>query len=73
MFSFISARQWIGVYLAELNGADALVFTAGIGENRANCAQAICANLDQLGIVLDPERNAAVKAQEARSAPPSRG
>ena len=37
-----------------LNGADAIVFTAGIGENRAELRAAICANLDQLGIVLDP-------------------
>ena len=59
------ARHWIGAYLAQLNGADALVFTAGIGENRAELRQAICANLDQLGIVLDPEKNKAAKAQEA--------
>jgi acetate kinase len=60
-----SARQWIGVYLAELNGADALVFTAGIGENRCELRQAICANLDQLGIVLDDAKNAAARAQES--------
>ena len=59
------ARHWIGAYLAQLNGADALVFTAGIGENRAELRQAICANLDQLGIVLDSEKNKAAKAQEA--------
>lgn len=59
-----SARQWIGAYLAELNGADALVFTAGIGENRAETRAAICANLDQLGIILDPAKNAATRAQE---------
>ncbi len=59
-----STRHWIGAYLAELNGADALVFTAGIGENRAELRMAICANLDQLGIVLDPEKNQAVRAQE---------
>ncbi len=50
-------RHWIGAYLAQLNGADALVFTAGIGENRAALRAAICANLDQLGIVLDPRQN----------------
>ena len=36
---------------------DALVFTAGIGENEAGIREAICANLDQLGIALDPEKN----------------
>src|SRR5205807_7561455 len=60
-------------FLLELNGADALVFTAGIGENRASARQAICANLDQLGIVLDEQKNQTVKAQEAEiSAPSSR-
>jgi acetate kinase len=59
-----SARHWIGSYFLELNGADALVFTAGIGENSAILRAAICANLDQLGIVLDPEKNQATRATE---------
>ena len=63
---FISeARRWIGGYFLQLNGADALVFTAGIGENRAELRAAICANLDQLGILLDPAKNAACRATEA--------
>ena len=57
-------RHWIGAYLAQLNGADALVFTAGIGENRTELREAICAHLDQLGIVLDSEKNNSTKAQE---------
>ena len=60
-----SARQWIGSYFLQLNSVDALVFTAGIGENRSELRAAICANLDQLGIVLDPEKNAATSATEA--------
>ncbi|MCP5526093.1 MAG: acetate kinase [Verrucomicrobiales bacterium] len=58
------ARRWIGAYLMELNGLDALVFTAGIGENRAEIREAICAELDQLGIRLDPDRNQATRATE---------
>lgn len=71
---FVSeARRWIGGYFFQFNGADALVFTAGIGENRAELRAAICANLDQLGIVLDAEKNAATRATEAViSAPESR-
>ena len=62
---FISeARRWIGGYFFQMNGADAIVFTAGIGENRAELRAAICANLDQLGIVLDAEKNAATRATE---------
>jgi acetate kinase len=60
-----SARHWIGSYFFELNGADAIVFTAGIGENRPELREAICANLDQLGIVLDAPKNSSATAQEA--------
>jgi len=63
---FVSeARRWIGGYFFQLNGADAIVFTAGIGENRPELRAAICADLDQLGIVLDPEKNNSTRATEA--------
>ena len=62
---FVSeARRWIGGYFFQLNGADAIVFTAGIGENRTELRAAICADLDQLGIVLDPEKNNSTRAIE---------
>jgi acetate kinase len=62
---FVSeARRWIGGYFFHMNGADAIVFTAGIGENRAELRAAICANLDQLGIELDATSNAATRATE---------
>jgi len=60
------ARGYIGQYLAVLNGADALVFTAGIGENSPRIRARICEDMDQLGIRLDPERNAAAVGTEAR-------
>lgn len=67
------ARRWIGSYFFDLNGADAIVFTAGIGENQATLRQAICRNLDQLGILLDEQANRDTKAKEAViSAPASR-
>jgi acetate kinase len=63
---FVSeARRWIGGYFLQLNGADAIVFTAGIGENQADLREAICANLDQLGIVIDRVKNNATRATEA--------
>jgi acetate kinase len=68
-----NARHWIGAFYLELNGIDALVFTAGIGENRAELREAICRKLDQLGIILDANLNGKVRAQEAViSAPESR-
>ncbi|MCL4787349.1 MAG: acetate kinase [Verrucomicrobia bacterium] len=60
-----SARHWIGSYFFELGGAEAIVFTAGIGENQVGLRSAICANLEQLGIALDTEKNKATKGTEA--------
>jgi acetate kinase len=57
-------RRWIGSFLLELNGIDALVFTAGIGENDAGLRAAICQDLDRLGIRLDPELNRRLRAEE---------
>jgi acetate kinase len=59
-----SARHWIGSYFFEMGGADAIVFTAGIGENRADIRAAICANLGGLGIELDSSLNASTRATE---------
>ncbi len=59
------ARHWIGSYFFEMGGAEAIVFTAGIGENQVGLRSAICANLEQLGIALDAEKNKATKGTEA--------
>ena len=50
-------KKYIGAYAAVLNGLDALVFTAGIGENDSLIREKACAHLDYLGIELDPARN----------------
>ena len=60
-----SARHWIGSYFFEMGGAEAIVFTAGIGENQVGLRGAICADLEQLGLVLDVEKNEATKGAEA--------
>jgi acetate kinase len=63
---FISeARRWIGGYLFALNGADAIVFTAGIGENQPEVRASICARVDELGIILDSEKNNCTRATES--------
>jgi acetate kinase len=68
-----NVRHWIGAFYLELNGIDALVFTAGIGENGDGLRAAICRDLDQLGILIDPGLNGNVRAREAViSAPESR-
>ena len=68
-FLVAEIRRWIGSYHLELNGLDALVFTAGIGENRAGLREAVCARLENLGVRLDSEANHACQAQEAIISP----
>ena len=46
-------KKFIGAYIAAMNGADALIFTGGIGENSSVIRARICHGLDQLGITLD--------------------
>jgi acetate kinase len=52
-------RKYVGAYLAALGGADAIVFTAGVGENDAVVRERSLAGLERLGIAVDPARNAA--------------
>lgn len=57
-------RFYIGAYIAEMNGVDAIVFTAGVGENDINMRDVICSELGNLGIKLDLVKNK-VRGQEA--------
>jgi acetate kinase len=50
-------KKYIGAYTAVLNGLDALVFTAGVGENDARVRELVCQDLDYLGLYLDRDRN----------------
>jgi acetate kinase len=52
-------RRYVGGYLAVLGGADAVTFTAGVGEHNARVRRAVCAGLEPLGIQLSDERNEA--------------
>src|SRR5262249_18166717 len=58
-----SVRHYLGAYMLILNGADAIVFTGGIGENSSTIRSAVCANLDWFGISLDPIRNRDAKGE----------
>lgn len=57
-----SVRRRIGAYQAELGGADAVIFSGGIGENSPEVRSRICRGLSCLGLELDEARNAAVTA-----------
>ena len=50
-------RFYIGAYIAEMNGVDAIVFTAGVGENSIPMRYIICNDLGNLGIKLDVVKN----------------
>lgn len=56
-------RRHLGGMLLELGGAEAIVFTGGIGENGVNTRTAVCHNLKELGIELDPVINASAKGE----------
>jgi acetate kinase len=58
-------KQYIGSYAASINGLDAIVFTAGIGENDTIVRGLVCEKMDYLGIQLDAEKNA-VRSKEIR-------
>ena len=65
-------RQYLGAYLVELGGADAIVFTGGIGENAAEFRGKVCEGLEELGIVLDAAANGAARGEGPIHAPESR-
>ena len=50
-------KKHIGAYTAEMNGLDAVVFTAGIGENQSDIRELVCENMEYLGIKIDVEKN----------------
>lgn len=59
-----SIRHWVGAFHLELGGVDTLVFTAGIGENRADLRTKVCAGLECFGVELDESRNVSCRAEE---------
>lgn len=60
----LRVKQYIGAYLAQLGEIDAIVFTAGVGENSDAMRQQICAGLEHLGIEIDSEHNRAKSKAE---------
>ena len=61
-----SARHYLGAYLVELGGADAIVFTGGIGENSVLIREGVCRDLGWFGIELDPAANASGPGRAGR-------
>ncbi len=67
-----AVRNYVGSYLVELGGADAIVFTGGIGENRVEFRQAVCRDLEELGIELDAAANQNAQGEAKISSESSR-
>ena len=59
------ARKYIGALLAGMGGADAVIFTGGVGENAPEIRQRICAGLEWTGLALDANQNAQTIGREA--------
>jgi acetate kinase len=51
------ARKYIGAFLAAMGGADAVVFTGGIGENSPEIRAGICAGMEWAGLTIDTAKN----------------
>jgi acetate kinase len=60
------ARKYIGAYLAAMGGADAIVFTGGIGENSPDVRARICAGMGWAGIRVDAQKNAEAVGREEK-------
>lgn len=67
-----SIKQYLGAYLAVLGGADAIVFTGGIGENSVRVRRDSCSGLEFAGIKLDPTLNTTAKGEVRLSATDSK-
>lgn len=50
-------KKYVGTYAAVLNGVDILVFTGGVGENQWITRQAVCKDMEYLGLIFDEEKN----------------
>ena len=53
-------KKYIGAFAAAMGGVDVIVFTGGVGENRHEVREAVCENMEFLGIKLDKEQNAKI-------------
>jgi len=58
------ARKYIGAYLAAMGGADAVIFTGGIGENSAEVRGRICSGMEWAGLRLDEQKNQQTSGRE---------
>ena len=70
---FYCIKKYVGAYAAAMGGCDIIVFTAGGGENQAGMREAVCKDMEYMGIKFDAEKNKTIRGEEAIiSAPDSK-
>jgi acetate kinase len=57
-------KKYVGAYSAVMGGADILVFTGGVGENQWTTREAVCTDMEYMGIRLDKDKNHGMRGQE---------
>ena len=70
---FYRIKKYVGAYAAAMGGCDIIVFTAGVGENQSGMREAVCKDMEYMGIKFDAEKNKTIRGEEAIiSAPDSK-
>ena len=62
---FYRIKKYVGAYAAAMGGCDIIVFTAGVGENQAGMREAVCKDMEYMGIKFDAEKNKTIRGEEA--------
>ena len=57
-------KKYIGAYAAALNGVDLIIFTGGIGENDQPVREAVCTDMEYLGVSIDKELNSKTRSAD---------
>ena len=58
-------KKYVGAFAAAMGGADVIVFTAGVGENQTSMREAVCENMEFMGVKIDKALNATIRGKEA--------
>ena len=62
---FYRIKKYVGAYAAAMGGCDIIVFTAGVGENQAGMREAVCKDMEYMGISFDADKNKTIRGEEA--------
>ena len=62
---FYRIKKYVGAYAAAMGGCDIIVFTAGVGENQSGMREAVCKDMEYMGISFDADKNKTIRGEEA--------